>query len=149
MSQHSERGRSLRQAVHSGADLDAAVRSVMGYDAVSMKGKRIRVEPVAAVATPELGALLDAALEARAAAVRLWPEGSGRPCGNACRLDARACRGPHHGRWCRVVSHPKAFEELRRRPMQGRKARTPRQTRCITAAMSPFVAAVRGGQSFM
>ena len=60
----------LRQAVHSGADLDAAVRAVMGYDAVSMKGKKIRVEPVAAVATTELGALLDAALEARAAVVR-------------------------------------------------------------------------------
>jgi len=59
-----------QQAVHSGADLDAAVRAVMGYDAVSMKGKKIQVEPVAAVATPDLGALLDAALEARAAVVR-------------------------------------------------------------------------------
>ena len=56
--------------MHSGADLDAAVRSVMGYDAVSMKGKKIKVEPVAGVATPELGELLEAALEARATAVR-------------------------------------------------------------------------------
>ncbi len=58
--------------MHSGADLDAAVRAVMGYDAVSMKGKKIKVEPVAAVATPELGALLDAALAARAAVVRQY-----------------------------------------------------------------------------
>ena len=44
----------------------------MGYDAISMKGKKIRVEPVAAVATPELGALLEAALKARAAVVRVY-----------------------------------------------------------------------------
>ena len=66
----------LLQAVHSGADLNAAVRSVMGYDAVSMKGKKIKVEPVAGVATPGLGALLEAALRARAAAVRAYQLGS-------------------------------------------------------------------------
>ncbi len=71
--EHTPKASLTSQAVHSGADLDAAVRSVMGYDAVSMKGKKIKVEPVAGVATPELGALLDAALEARAAVVGADP----------------------------------------------------------------------------
>ena len=50
------------QAVHSGADLQSAAASVVGYDQVSMKGKAIKVAPVAGVATAELKTLLEAVL---------------------------------------------------------------------------------------
>ena len=60
----------VAQAVHSGADLGAAIDGVMGYSAVSMKGKTVTVEPVPSVATPELGALLEAAQKARDRRVR-------------------------------------------------------------------------------
>lgn len=43
------------------------MKSVMGYSAVSMKGKTITVE---GVATPQLGTLLEAAEAARQALVR-------------------------------------------------------------------------------
>lgn len=50
------------QAVHSGADLQSAAASVLGYDQVSMKGKAIKVPPVPGVATAQLKTLLDAVL---------------------------------------------------------------------------------------
>lgn len=50
------------QAVHSGADLQSAAASVLGYDQVSMKGKAIKVAPVPEVATAKLKALLNAVL---------------------------------------------------------------------------------------
>ena len=50
------------QAVHSGADLQSAAASVLGYDQVSMKGKTIKVAPVSEVVTAELKTLLEAAL---------------------------------------------------------------------------------------
>lgn len=50
------------QAVHSGADLQSAAASVLGYDQVSMKGKAIEVAPVPEVATAKLKTLLDAVL---------------------------------------------------------------------------------------
>ena len=50
------------QAVHSGADLQSAAASVLGYDQVSMKGKAIKVAPVPEVATVELQTLLEAVL---------------------------------------------------------------------------------------
>ena len=50
------------QAVHSGADLQSAAASVLGYDQVSMKGKTIKVAPVPEVATAELKSLLEAVL---------------------------------------------------------------------------------------
>lgn len=48
--------------MHSGADLQSAAASVLGYDQVSMKGKAINVPPVRGVATPELQTLLEAVL---------------------------------------------------------------------------------------
>ena len=48
--------------MHSGADLQSAAASVLGYDQVSMKGKAIKVAPVPEVATPKLKALLGAVL---------------------------------------------------------------------------------------
>ena len=50
------------QAVHSGADLQSAAASVLGYDQISMKGKAIKVAPVPEVATAELKTLLQAVL---------------------------------------------------------------------------------------
>ena len=50
------------QAVHSGADLQSAAAAVLGYEQVSMKGKAIRVPPVAGVATAQLKTLLEAVL---------------------------------------------------------------------------------------
>ena len=50
------------QAVHSGADLQSAAASVLGYNQVSMKGKAIKVPPVPEVATAELKTLLEAVL---------------------------------------------------------------------------------------
>ena len=61
--------------MHSGADLGAAISSVMGYRAVSMKGKTVTVEPVEGVATPRLGALLEAASAARLRLVRTCGDG--------------------------------------------------------------------------
>eukprot|EP00879_Flechtneria_rotunda_P009691 GHRR01010140.1.p1 GENE.GHRR01010140.1~~GHRR01010140.1.p1 ORF type:complete len:1019 (+),score=414.74 GHRR01010140.1:666-3722(+) len=49
-------------AVHSGADLSAAVDGVLGYDAGECKGKHVKVEPLTAVATPRLKQLLSALL---------------------------------------------------------------------------------------
>lgn len=48
------------QAVHSGADLQSAAASVVGYDQVSMKGKAIKVPAVPQVATAQLTTLLEA-----------------------------------------------------------------------------------------
>lgn len=48
--------------MHSGADLQSAAASVLGYDQVSMKGKAIRVPPVPGVATAQLKTLLEAIL---------------------------------------------------------------------------------------
>ncbi len=55
----------MRQAVHSGADLQAAAASVLGYEQPSVKGKAILVEPVPNVATPEFKELLQDALSAQ------------------------------------------------------------------------------------
>lgn len=48
--------------MHSGADLQSAAASVLGYDQVSMKGKAIKVAPVPEVATSKLKTLLEAVL---------------------------------------------------------------------------------------
>ncbi|CAL8469831.1 g9373 [Coccomyxa elongata] len=53
------------KAVHSGADLQAAAASVLGYKQPSVKGKAILVEPVPNVATPEFSELLHDALAAQ------------------------------------------------------------------------------------
>lgn len=58
------------QAVHSGADLQAAAASVLGYQQPSVKGKAILVEPVPNVATPEFSELLHDALSAQQRQVR-------------------------------------------------------------------------------
>ncbi|WIA18801.1 hypothetical protein OEZ85_003484 [Tetradesmus obliquus] len=50
-------------AVHSGADLSAAIDGVLGYDAGECKGKRVKVEPLSGVATPRLKQLLSALLQ--------------------------------------------------------------------------------------
>lgn len=50
------------QAVHSGADLQSAAATVMGYEQVTMKGKAISVAPVPGVATARLQSLLDGAM---------------------------------------------------------------------------------------
>ncbi|KAF8064622.1 R1 [Scenedesmus sp. PABB004] len=49
-------------AVHSGADLSAAIDGVLGYDAGNCKGKHVKVDPLTAVATPQLRQLLGAIL---------------------------------------------------------------------------------------
>ncbi|BDA43844.1 Alpha-glucan water dikinase, chloroplastic at C-terminar half [Coccomyxa sp. Obi] len=53
------------KAVHSGADLQAAAASVLGYKQPSVKGKAILVEPVPNVATPDFKELLHDALTAQ------------------------------------------------------------------------------------
>lgn len=49
-------------AVHSGADLAAAIDGVLGYDAGECKGKRVTVAPLPGVATPAMRRLLGAVL---------------------------------------------------------------------------------------
>jgi len=45
--------------VHSGEDLGASLRSVLGYRQESVKGKAIQVAPITSVASDSLAALLD------------------------------------------------------------------------------------------
>jgi hypothetical protein len=45
--------------VHSGEDLGASLRSVLGYRQESVKGKAIEVAPISSVASDSLSALLE------------------------------------------------------------------------------------------
>ena len=54
------------QAVHSGADLQSAAATVMGYRQAAVKGKAILVDPVPSAATDKLKGLLQACLLAQA-----------------------------------------------------------------------------------
>ena len=55
----------LWQAVHSGADLQSAAASVLGYKQPAVKGKAIMVEPVPNVATPAFKELMHDVLTAQ------------------------------------------------------------------------------------
>jgi hypothetical protein len=54
------------QAVHSGADVQSAAATVMGYRQAAVKGKAILVDPVPIAATDKLKGLLQACLLAQA-----------------------------------------------------------------------------------
>ena len=62
----------MLQAVHSGADLQSAAATVMGYQQAAVKGKAILVDPVPNAATDELKRLLQDCLLAQALQVCLY-----------------------------------------------------------------------------
>lgn len=59
--------------MHSGADLQSAAATILGYKQPEVKGKAILVEPVLNVATPELKELLHDALAAQQLQVAIHP----------------------------------------------------------------------------
>ena len=63
----------MLQAVHSGADLQSAATTVMGYQQAAVKGKAILVDPVPNAATEKLKRVLQDCLLAQALQVRSCP----------------------------------------------------------------------------
>ena len=59
-------GQGALQAVHSGADLQSAAATVMGYQQAAVKGKAIHVEPVPHAASGDLQRMLRDCLHAQA-----------------------------------------------------------------------------------
>jgi hypothetical protein len=58
--------------VHSGEDLGASLRSVLGYRQESVKGKAIQVPPISSLASDSLSALLDLCGPSQARAAQMF-----------------------------------------------------------------------------